>query len=395
MPLRAYFKPWKELTKLPRPLWVLAGAMLVNRIGTMALPFFVLYLTKHLKLSASQAGFVFGVYGFVAFVVAPLTGKLCDRFNPVRIVLFSLTLSALFMALIPLVNGYGAVLALTIAWAAAGETFRPAALALRADLSPPGMQKQTQTLARLANNLGMSVGPALGGFIAHKSFPALFYVDALTSAAAALVFFLFFKAKPVQKCATAETVPSVGALRDKKFVYMMFSFVLVMCVFFQHESSMALFMVRDLKLPEYFFGLVFTINTLMIVLMEVPISHYTAHWSHRFTLSLGAALFAVAYGWLVFAKGAADIIANTVIWTFGEMILFPGLLAYVTELSPANRRGEYLGIYTMGISLGFVLGPWAGTVVFDKLGAQTLWLGTFVFGLIATLLFARIKPAKT
>lgn len=393
-PISLYFRPWKELSKLPQPFFVLAGAMFVNRMGTMALPFLAIYLTRQLRFSPSQAGFVLALFGATGFIVSPLAGRLSDLVHPVRVMQGSLLFSALFMALFPFANSYHSVIIVTIAWAIASESFRPASLTLRAELAPPDMRKQSQTLLRLANNLGMSVGPAVGGFIAYRSFAALFYVDAITGALASLFMIVFFRAKLSRTEVTGPRRPffsMLEALRDPLYVPVLAGLMVVMLVFYQHDSTLGLWLVHDLKLTERFFGVLFTINTLLIVALELPINHYTAKWSHRVILPLGALLFAVAWGSLAFLPNAFGAVFSVVVWTFGEMILFPGMVIYVMDIAPTGRRGEYMGLYAMAMSASLIVGPWAGTVVFEKLGATILWIGTFILGLLAAALFTRVR----
>jgi predicted MFS family arabinose efflux permease len=78
---------WRDLGKLPRELWILCAATLVNRLGTMALPFLALYLTRSLGLTAARAGAALAVYGAVALLVAPLAGRLADRRGAWRTIL--------------------------------------------------------------------------------------------------------------------------------------------------------------------------------------------------------------------------------------------------------------------------------------------------------------------
>jgi len=79
------------------------------------------------------------------------------------------------------------------------------------------------------------------------------------------------------------------------------------------------------------------------------------------------------------------------VWTFGEMILFPSTAAYVAELAPPSRRGEYMGFYSMTFGIGFTLGPWAGLTTLEAAGARVLWLGCLAMGALSTLLLARIR----
>ena len=168
----------------------------------------------------------------------------------------------------------------------------------------------------------------------------------------------------------------------------------VTVVFFQHISSMPLFVVRDLGLSAATYGLLFSLNCLLIVLFEVALNSATAHWPHRRTLALGAILSGAGFGAMAFAWNAWSLAITVVLWTFGEMLFFPASAAYATDIAPDARRGEYSGLYTMAFSLAFAVGPWAGTVVLERAGARTLWGLTFVLGLAAAVMFLRLPEPR-
>jgi MFS family permease len=293
---------------------------------------------------------------------------------------------------------------MTLALSFAAEAFRPASLAVVADLVTPPQRKPAFALTRLAINLGMSIGPALGGFLATVSFRSLFLVNGASSLTAGVLLVLALRRAPVHR-GHAETepggpvaLPSKRAWADSRLLFLLTALFPVALVFFQHMSSMPLYLVRDLHLSEIDYGLFFTINTLLIVALEVPINSATAHWPNRRTLAIGALLFGVGFGGLAFARDFWSVTATVVVWTFGEMFLFPSLAAYVTDIAPASRRGEYMGLTQMAISLAFAVGPWAGTAVLAKFGGRTLWLVAFVCGLAASAMMLRLKedvPART
>ena len=173
--------PWRGLRGLPRELWVLAAATLINRTGMMVLPFLTLYLTQHLHYAESKAGFVLSIYGLGALLTSPLAGRLSDRFGAIRIMELSLLLSGALLFVFPFVQAYPALLVLVFLWAMLNEAFRPASMAVISDWVGPERRKAAFALNRLAINLGMSIGPAAGGFIAAASFTALFVIDGATS----------------------------------------------------------------------------------------------------------------------------------------------------------------------------------------------------------------------
>ena len=97
---------------------------------------------------------------------------------------------------------------------------------------------------------------------------------------------------------------------------------------------------------------------------------------------------------MAFARDFWSLAVTVVIWTFGEMLFFPASAAYATDIAPDARRGEYSGLYTMVFSIAFAIGPWAGTVVLERLGARTLWGSTFALGLIAAAMFLRLPEPE-
>ena len=384
--------PWRGLGGLPRDVWVLAVATFINRAGTMALPFLALYLMKQMGLSAAQAGQGFIVFGLGAMIAAPLGGWLADRFGPLKVMRTSLLLSGLLMLVLPLVRDVRSFFMLIGFWALVSEGFRPASMSILADLAPPELRKAVFSLNRLAINLGMSVGPALGGFIATRSYHGLFWVDGATTLAAWVVLVLLVRLHP-HKHVKSTSPALLSALRDPVLGYFLLAIIPVIIVFFQHEGPMPIFLVRDLKLPESFYGLLFTINTLLIVLLEVRLNLATAHWPHRRTLMLGSLLYAIGFGAMVVAHTPATIIATVMIWTFGEMILFPGMSDYVASIAPPARRGAYMGLFTFTFSVAFSMGPWIGTWMLDAWGGLGLWPVMGILGMVSALALARVKTA--
>ncbi|HEU4538400.1 MAG TPA: MFS transporter, partial [Polyangiaceae bacterium] len=178
--------PWRDLAGLPRSLWVLSFATLVNRAGTMVLPFLTLHLTRNLGLGPARAGQAVAFYGLTSLVTSPFVGRLGDRWGALRVARASLAGSALVLVALPLARDFASTVALLILLASLSEAVRPTTLALVGSLAPPERRRPAFALNRLAVNLGMSVGPALGGLLADVSFGALFVIDGLTSLLAAL-----------------------------------------------------------------------------------------------------------------------------------------------------------------------------------------------------------------
>jgi predicted MFS family arabinose efflux permease len=392
--------PWRGAGGLPASVWIVFATTLVNRAGTMVLPFMVLYVTRELGVSAALAGMALTVYGVGGLVSGPVAGRLCDRLGPFSVLRGALLLSGMILLVFPLASRFETFLAITLVWAFIAESVRPATLAALTTYVRPDQRKAAVAVNRLSINLGMSIGPAVGGFLATVSFPLLFLVDGVTAIAAGLVLAGLMFWRPIREVPPASTSEALqpgswlSVLRDRRALVFFTGLFLMALVFFQHEGAMPIFLVRDLHYKESFYGILFAVNTLLIVVLEVPLNLAMASWSHRWTMVLGAVLFAVGFGSMAVLHSKAGLLLADVIWTFGEMIAMPASGAYTTDIAPPGRAGQYAGAYASTFSLAVLVGPWAGTIALDKFGGTALWAGVMVVGLVGAAVLCWLEESR-
>lgn len=397
MPIK---NPWRGVGGLPAPVWIVFATTFVNRAGSMVLPFLALYGTRYLGVRPALAGVALSVYGVGGLIGAPMAGRLCDRIGAFAVLRGSLLASGAILLALPLAKGFATFLALTFVWSLVAESVRPASLAALTLSVSPEQRKAAVAVNRLAINLGMSIGPMVGGFLAGVSYPLLFIVDGATTIAASIVLTFLLMWKPaatpsiVRQAANSSRNGRVSVLRDPRAMVFLTGVLLMAVVFFQHESAMPIFLVRDLHYSESFYGILFVVNTALIVLAEVPINLAMAHWSHRWTLVLGASLFAIGFGSMAVLHSMPGLIAAAVIWTLGEMIALPSSGAYALDIAPPGRSGQYLGAYSSTFSLALLIGPWAGTTMLERFGGTTLWVATFVVGMIGAAVLSTLGNSR-
>jgi predicted MFS family arabinose efflux permease len=399
----AYWNPWHGLGELPRGIWIIFAASLIQRASTMSLPFLVLYLISVLGFPVSHTGLALTCFGTGLLAAAPLSGLLCDRLGAGWIMKASLFLSAAILLAFPLAKSPFSVLVAAFALALASESFRPASLAALSGLVCPERRKAAFAVSRLAGHLGMSLGPAVGGFLATVSFTSLFWFDAVTALLAGLVLTahpLHIAGDPDTMAPAGDELPapsscSVAALRDLRFLLFLAVAIPITLVFFQVEGAMPLYLVEELHIPKPTYGLLFTASSVMIVIFEVRLNLLTSHWSYRKALALGALLLGAGFGALALCRGPWSVLGTVVLWTCGEMILLPGMASYVAELAPRDRQGEYMGLYTMVWGLALSFGPWLGIEVLERFGSQVLWLSTFACAVISAVLMGAIHKRGT
>lgn len=384
--------PWHGVGGLPASVWIVFATTFVNRAGTMVVPFMVLYVTRHLGVRPALAGMALTVYGLGGLVSGPIAGRLCDRFGAFAVLRGALVLSGLILPAFPLTSRFGTFLAITFVWSLVAESVRPATMAALTSVVRPEQRKVAVAVNRLGINLGMSVGPAVGGFLATVSFPLLFVVDGASALAAGLVLTTLLVWRPLARLAAGrlgddplalDNRPGTSVLRDPRAVVFLTGIFFMGVVFYQHEGAMPLFLVRDLHYRESFYGLLFVVNTVLIVVAEVPLNLAMAGWSHRRTMVLGAVLYALGFGSMAVLHSVPGLLLSAVVWTFGEMIAIPASSAYAADIAPPGRTGQYAGAYASMFSLAILVGPWAGTIALEQFGGTSLWLGILVIGLLS------------
>lgn len=377
----------------------------------MVLPFLTLYLTIDRRFPASTAGLALTIYGIAAIIIAPLSGRLSDHFGGLRIIKLSLILSGAILFVFPFVSSLAGIFGICGLWAIANEAFRPPSMSIIGDLAGPSHRKAAFALSRLAINLGMSIGPVVGGFLAMHSFKLLFYADGGTSILAGMLVAVLpwrtqhrtgqpqvevdyhpdFAGSDSASLVNVDPAPGLrysSVLKNRHFIYFLIAMLPIELVFFQSLAAMPLFLVRDLHFTEAGFGALLAINTVMIILIEVPLNSAMADWSHRRSLALGALLVGAGFGALVFVKGALGAAATIVLWTFGEMIILPASAAFVSDIAPREQSGAYMGLYTMGFSVALAIGPLLGVQAMERFGSSSVWIGAFICGCVtATMMW--------
>lgn len=387
----------KHIRTLPNAFWVVVVATLMNQVGNMAVVFFILYLNQHLGYDLIQASTAFAVFSASMFMMGLFGGNLVDRFGAARMMTGALIANATILLIFPFLQHFFAILFCALCWGLSFGLYRPASQTFVSQLST-GKHKITFSVYRLAINLGMSVGPAVGGYLAGYSFEYIFYANGLANFLAAIILLIGlaktsgFKYKPT---AAYKPVLSIKWLkRDSALSFFIIAMIPVSMIFFQHESTLAVFLSRDLHLPLSFYGLLFTINTLIIVFCELFLNIIMMNWAYRITLMIGSFFITIGFAGLYFATTTWDIILLTVLWTIGEMVLYPSASSYIADIAPKGHEGSYMSLYSTTSNIGILLGPWGGAIIMQHLGAHGLWMACGLWGMISVVMFQWLKEPK-
>jgi predicted MFS family arabinose efflux permease len=400
--------PWNGLNKLPKEVWVVAIATLINRAGTVVLFFLTYYLRQpQLGFSLGRVGFIISLFGIGSLVTAPLSGWLSDRVGALQIMKLSLVLSGTVLLIYPLGESFLVIGLLTFLWAITSEAFRPASYAILTSVVTGQDEEETrqqsksaQALYRLAVNVGFAIGPVFAGFLAaRENWRALFLIDGLTSVLAFVYLSVTLRPAKFQNkqsdIHTTESVTIQGAtsraIEDRRLWYFLAAIAPALIVLFLELGPLPQFLKLRLGITESTFGYLISLNALLVILFELPLNWATGHWSYRRSLAWGAVLLSIGFGAVALVNSLPLIALTVVFWSFGEMFFLPNSIAYVGSIAPKARQGEYIGVYSMVFSLCMSVGPGLGIVALDQVRGEIMWGAAFILGGLSALMVLRLN----
>lgn len=373
-PVQLYKQAYSGLS---RNSWYLCLVMLINRSGTMVIPFMTIYCVHVLHFTVVDAGWVMAAFGGGSVAGAFVGGKLTDKIG-----FYDLQIAALFSGgVLFMILGYQHTFVTlvigSLVLSFCNESFRPANSSAIAYYSSPENKTRSYSLNRLAVNLGWAVGGALGGFLASYNYHSLFWVDGCTNILAALMLLKLIPRSGIVKPPKVKPVEakSSSAYRDNTYLLFIILVVLFATCFFQLFTMQPLFYKTIWQFNERTIGFLMALNGILIVIIEMVLIHRLEGRRH--------ALYYISTG--VILVGAGFVILNVmpaVIWsglvvvlfiTLGEMMAMPFMNSFWISRTNPHNRGEYAALYTMAWSTAQVLAPTLGSRLILYGGFSLLW----------------------
>jgi MFS family permease len=315
-------------------------------------------------------------------------GHLADSIGRRNSIALSMFSSAATMLALSQATGIRLIVGLTALAGFTAELYRPASSALIADLTPKGRRITGFAMYRLAVNAGVAAGPAVAGFLAQRSFLWLFVGDALTSIIYGLA--AYFALPTDRGHHRHETVRRGAAARmigDSRLVRVLLASTAMAFVMHQSYATFPLHLERT-GYSTSVYGLLMSLNGLLIIVLELSVTTFTRRISALVALALGLVLNGVGFGATGLAVSTAALALTVVIWTFGEMVFAPVASAYIADIAPLDLRARYQAAYGFTFSLGLMLAPIGGTLLYS-ISPSVLWVTCLAVSLAAAGLMMR------
>ena len=376
-------KTWRlykdAFSGISKEVWLLALVSLINRSGTMVVPFLTIYLKSKMGFSYLEIGTIMSVFGVGSLIGTYSGGKLTDKIGFYPVLFWSLFLGGLSFILLGFLTSFLAwCIAITIL-GMVGEAFRPAIYTGLASYSEGSYQTRGTSLIRLAVNLGISVGPAIGGFIAYNiGFAGLFWADGLTCIAAALFMRIYIPYKRNVKTNSSESarvILGISAYKDFHFLVFIGFLIFTSLGFMQFFLLIPMYYKEHFMFNESQIGLILALNGMLIVLFEMPLVHRLENKIPKLMLiALGSGLLGLSF--LILIPGYTVwyvAVFSLTILTLGEIFNMPFANSFAMNQASEGRRGQYMALYAMAYSIAHIIAPGMGSFFIQNYGYSSLW----------------------
>ena len=375
-------------------MWLVAVAngLLLFGYG-LSLPFFTIYLITRQHLPPAMAGLVVALAGLSRCVSSAISGELADAFGRKNVMLWGMCSQIVAMfalgLCIELNVQTGWVLTCYFLTTFLGAFFRPAANAWVTDHTTPKERVEAFGMIRIGLNIGWALGPAVGGFLVRYSYSVAFFLTALLYAITNLYLGRLIRDRHSVRKTTRRRKPSfaamVGALSDTRLARICLYVVMITAVNSQLVVGLSIHCKQYLQMPEYFIGWFFTINGLVVVLLQYTASKVMAKMRLSTAMFWGCILYAIGFGSVGFFASFAPIALGVFLAGVGELIVAPGEQTLVSNIASRETRGRYLGLLMVFYNFGSALGFFTAGVLGDYVAPHYLPGPWLIIGAVAVL----------
>lgn len=356
----------------------LLAAMLVDSLGSgLFLPFALVFFVRTSTIPLAAVGLGLSLASAATLPVGPWAGGWSDRLGARRLTLLANLLESagftgdLFVRSLPELIGF------TVLVYAGGSLFWTANPALLTSAADPGERPRWFGLQRAVRNAGIGLGGLLAalsvGLLGTAGLRLLAAANAASFVVAALLLLTWRGEGPVKR--TRPGRPAVGlrtALQDRRLLALVSTNLVFILCLEGVELLLAIYLARDLGQPVYLAGVMFTLNTALVVALQTSATRWLESRPPIRVLRLAAGLIAAAllglWGLLGVPPGLVVplLVAVVAVFTGAEILHAPAMQEALARAAPEGSIGRYAGVNQLAWSLGGTLGPFALTAMLAR-----------------------------
>lgn len=374
--------PLTLVLRMPARVRLLVVGTLINRVGTLILPYLSIVLRRDFGVSEAGVGLVLLAYGVGSVVSIVAGGHLTDRMGRRRTLLVSLLGSGSIAVAMAFCSSPALLAALLVAFGFLADLYRPASSAIISDLLPSEQRAVGYAALRMAINLGFAIGMVVGGALADLSWRLLFLGDGGTTLLFGAVVYAFLtETKPESARVPGKPEPPSRLWADTVFLTLCLSSLLYSLVFFVDFVVLPLTVTVSAGYPSIVYGLLLASNGLLVAFLEITIVDALRPFRRLRAAALGTLLIGAGVGITGFFMHWAWFLLALLLWTAGEILTMPQQMSFVADWAPPDARGRYLSWYGATWSLALAVGPPVLLPLHAFLGEARFWPALAVLAL--------------
>lgn len=370
--------------------WINIFAALINSGASVAILFLSLYLAKRFHYSTISIGWVVTAYGIGAMFGALGGGVLCDYLSSQLVCIYTLFINALTLLIIPYLDNYYVIMFSVFLMGMSNYAFSPANRISIMNESPSN-QMRMSSLRYMMVNLGIGAYVFMGGRIVSIGYNWLFMFNGLIILLTGIMLLVTYNKFHKQTVTpAAQEIVTKQSNNKLIFFYLYTGLLLIAFIFSQLRITYPLYLHHQYQLSEQLFSNIFLVNTLLIVVLQVPIINFLSRINTILSSGLGALLIGCGVGFTYFGTGYSFLILLCVVWTLGEILFFSTLQTLIFEKAMPEQKGKYMGIAQMTAAFANIIGPVTGSWLYGFADTQYLWFCCIAFGIVALLIHFRV-----
>ncbi|WP_026575307.1 MDR family MFS transporter [Bacillus sp. UNC438CL73TsuS30] len=359
-------------------VWVLLiGTVLARGSAFMTLPFLSIYLSRNMDLPPVVIGLTVGMSPLMATVGGFIGGHLSDRYGRKKVMLLSLFTLAIVYYGFTIASSQGWFILLNALNGLCNSFFEPTSQALMADITDKKNRMKAYSLRYTAINIGASVGPLIGAYLAATSAKMSFAITGTTYLMYAIVLFFFLQRLVIpQQKESKKTVSIINAFRiirkDRALMFLILGSILVNIGYVQLDSNLPQHLEAKLQNGVVIFSVLLTINAVMVVVLQMPISHIAEKFKPMQAMLAGSIFMAAGLFGFSFVSDWVTAVFSIILLTLGEILIFPSSSILIDHLAPEHLRGAYFGAGQFR-KIGNFLGPVLGGFLLSHVHGQVMF----------------------
>lgn len=387
----------------PRNFWILIGSLFIDRLGgALIFPFFSLYITEKFGVGMTQVGTLFAFYAVSSFIGSLIGGALTDRFGRRSLMIFGLISSAFSALIMGLSKDFHTFFVFSVIVGAFAYMGHPAGQAMLTDILPEAKRIEGFGILRVVANLAVTIGPAIGGLIASKSFFALFIIDAIASSITAIiVYFTMPETKPEKRVDQPhETIFQTFkgysvAIKDGIFMAFLGVSAISVIVYMQMNTTLSVYLRDVHQITTQQFGYILSLNAAMVVIFQFWVTRKISRFAPMALMTFGTLFYLVGFTMYGFTNTYPMFLFAMVIITIGEMIVSPTSTALVARLAPLDMRGRYMAVSGFSWIIPSAIGPLFAGFIMDNYDPRWVWYACGILATVATLGFLLLSRSAS